>query len=100
VSAVKYSFPVLVNCVVDACVKKVVEARTMVSLSHSGVVVDWLATELYVEGVRIHGAESETDEPSATEPPPVKPEPAVTVRAPLPVRSELPIVEVETTLPF
>ena len=31
--------PVFVNIVVDACVKKVVEAKTIVSLSHSGVVV-------------------------------------------------------------
>ena len=31
--------PVFVNIVVLACVKKVVEAKTMVSLSHSGVVV-------------------------------------------------------------
>ena len=36
---VRYVAPVLVNIVVLACVKKVVEAKTMVSLSHSGVVV-------------------------------------------------------------
>ena len=35
----RYVAPVLVNIVVLACVKKVVEAKTMVSLSHSGVVV-------------------------------------------------------------
>jgi len=31
--------PVFVNIVVLACVKKVVEAKTMVSFNHSGVVV-------------------------------------------------------------
>ena len=36
---VRYVAPVLVNIVVLACVKKVVEAKTMVSFNHSGVVV-------------------------------------------------------------
>ena len=37
---VRYVAPVLVNIVVDACVKKVVDASTIVFFNHSGVVVD------------------------------------------------------------
>ena len=82
VTLVRYVFPVLVSCVVEACVKYVVEAMTMVFLSHRGVVVDWLATPLYESGVKIHGAVSVMVPPKATDPPPVRPEPAVTVSAP------------------
>ena len=46
--------PVLVNIVVDAWVKYVVEAMTIVFFSHSGVVVLWFATPPYVLGVNGH----------------------------------------------
>ena len=45
-------------------------------------------------------SESEVEPPRATDPPPLNPEPAETVSAPLPVKSELPIVVVEISLPF
>ena len=42
----------MVKSVVEAWVKNVVEVMTMVSLRYKGVVVLWLATPLYVEGVK------------------------------------------------
>jgi hypothetical protein len=55
VTFVNQEEPALVNPFeVEALVKNVVDAKTMVSLSQSGVVVDWLATPLYEEGVNGH----------------------------------------------
>lgn len=49
-----HAVPVLVNCVVEARVKYVLEAMICVSLSQSGVVVLWFATPPYESGVNGH----------------------------------------------
>ena len=80
--------------------KNVVDARIIVPFNQRGVVVLWFAIPLYEDGVNIHGFVSVMVPPRATDPPPVRPLPAETVRAPALVRRELPMVEVDTTLPL
>ena len=63
------------------------------------MVVAFVDVPNVVETVHCHGLVRVMVPPRATDPPPVNPDPAVTVRAPELVRRELPIVEVETTLP-
>ena len=74
------------------------EANTPVRY-HVGVVVAFVVVPNEVAIVQSHGRVSVSVPPSATLPPPERPLPAVTVSAPPLLRSELPIVVVETTLP-